>query len=244
MPSASVTNVMGAAGFDFVIIDLEHGPMSYETAEDMTRALESEQCTPLIRVPCNDGPTILRALEIGTHGVVVPQIADAKQAQAVIQSAKYAPIGNRGMSVFTRASGYYAAGQKGRTDKENNETLVVVLVEGVEGIKNLDAIIEVGHIDVIYIGTYDLSQSLGISDNVNSPKVIEAVEQCAKKIRNKGIAAGVLAQTEDDVNRWLEMGIQFIPYMVDCAIFHQACSTIVNNFKSKVDTRWVEKLSH
>lgn len=233
IPSASTANIMAIAGFDFVIIDMEHGPASFETAEDMVRALEGGSCAPLIRLPSNESSAILRALEIGAHGVVVPQIETPEQAKNVILAAKYAPIGSRGMSVFTRSSGYYAVGQKGRTDNENKETMVILLVEGVKGIKNLEAIADVGNIDVIYIGTYDLSQSLGIPDQVDSPRIIKEVESCVKKIKNKGIAAGILAQSASDIKQWSDIGIQFISYMVDCGIFHQACSNIVNQFKNQ-----------
>lgn len=235
LPSSAASNVMGAAGLDFVIIDMEHGPASFETAEDMVRALEGEGCAPLIRVPSNDAATILRALEVGAHGVVVPQIETPQQAKNVITAAKYTPVGKRGMSVYTRACGYYAVGQKGRTEKENQETIIVLLVEGVEGIRNIEAIADVGNIDVIYIGTYDLSQSLGIPDQVDSPKVIKAVEACVKKVRDKGISVGVLAQNERDIARWLKIGVQFIPYMVDCGIFHQACANIVKTFRKNAE---------
>ena len=234
IPSSSVANIMAVAGFDFVIIDMEHGPISFETAEDMVRALESESCTPLVRVPSNNESAILRALEIGAHGIVVPQIETPEQAKNVISAVKYAPVGNRGVSVFTRSSGYYAVGQQGRTDKENKETTVVLLVESAKGIKNLDAIADVGNIDVIYVGTYDLSQSLRIPDQIDSPKIIKEVESCVKRIKNKGIAAGVLAQNEKDIEQWLKIGIQFIPYMVDCGILHQACSNIINKFKNQL----------
>jgi 2-keto-3-deoxy-L-rhamnonate aldolase RhmA len=230
IPSASVANILGASGFDFVIIDCEHGPATMETAEDMVRALESELCTPLIRVPYAHGPTILRAMEIGTHGIVVPQIETVEQARSVIDASKYSPLGYRGMSVFTRSSGYNAIGIDKRTEKENEETMVILIVEGEEGINSLDGICELEHIDVIYIGTYDLSQSLGVTDNVDSPKVINAVENCVKKIRNHGKAAGVLAQTEKDIEKWIDIGVQFIPYMVDCGIFLQACENIVYTF--------------
>lgn len=234
IPSAPAANIMGAAGFDFVIIDMEHGPASFETAEDMVRALEGERCAPLVRVPFNESSAILRALEIGAHGIVVPQIETAEQAVSVIQAAKYAPVGNRGASVFTRSSGYYAAGQGGRAERENEQTMVVLLVEGPIGIKNLEEIIGVREIDVIYIGTYDLSHALGIPDEVDSPQVIKEVERCTKKIRAKGVAAGVLAQNEKDIEQCLKIGVQFIPYLADCGIFHQACSDIVKRFKRRI----------
>lgn len=234
VPSASAANILGAAGFDFVIIDMEHGPVSFDLAEDMVRALEGESCAPLLRVSSNEAPLILRALEIGAHGIVVPQIETAQQAANVARAVKYMPLGTRGVSVFTRSSGYYAVGQKGRTDKENKETMTVVLVEGAEGIKNLDAILRVKNIDVVYIGTYDLSQSLGIPDRVDSPKVIKEVEICVKKIRAAGVAAGVLALNEKDIKKWLNIGIQFIPYMADCGIFYKACSEVISKFKGKL----------
>jgi len=117
----------------------------------------------------------------------------------------------------------------------------VVLVEGVNGIKNLDKIANVKGIDVIYVGTYDLSQALGIPDQVDSPEVIRSVKDCAGRIRARGIAAGVLAQNEADIERWLEMGIQFIPYTADCAILHQACSGIVNRFKTRSEQNHEER---
>ena len=227
IPSPSLVNILGASGFDFVIIDCEHGPASLETAEDMVRALESESCTPLVRVPNVSSSNILRSLEIGSHGIVVPQIDNQNQAKDVIKSSKYSPLGERGMSVFTRSSGYNAIGQKNRTQIENEETMVILLIEGKSGIKSLEKICEVEGIDVIYIGTYDLSQSLGVSDDVDSPIIINAVEECVKIIRDNGKAAGVLAQNQKDVKKWIDIGVQFIPYMVDCGIIYDACSKIV-----------------
>ena len=145
-------------------------------------------------------------------------------------ASKYSPIGNRGMSVFTRSSGYFAIDEKNRTNIENEETLVILLIEGEEGINSLDHICNLDQIDVIYIGTYDLSQSLGVPDDVDSPIVTNAVEKCVKKIRDNGIAAGVLAQSEEDIEKWIDIGVQFIPYMVDCGIFFQACNHVVHTF--------------
>lgn len=232
VPSSSTANIMAAAGLDFVIIDMEHGPMGFEMAEDMVRALENEGCTPLVRVPSNDAPTINRALEIGAHGIVVPQIETPEQARAAVNAAKYAPIGARGVSAYTRSCGYDARGDKGRTERTNNETMVVLLVEGKEGIANLENIAQIDNIDVLYVGTYDLTQSLGITDAVDAPEVHSAVAQCTAIIKKHGKSAGVLAQTKEDLVRWKDLGIQFIPYMVDCGIIKEACVGIVEKFNT------------
>lgn len=224
LPSASTVNVIGAAGFDFVIVDMEHGPESFETAEAMVRAAETEGCTPLVRVPTNLDWLVLRALETGAHGVVVPQVATADDARQAIASIKYHPEGRRGFSPYTRSAGYGLGDPATLARRENAETLSVLLVEGLEGIANLDAIAEVPGIDVIYMGTYDLSQSAGHPGQPDHPEVRAYVEACVRKIDAKGIAPGILARSEQDLAGWLGMGIRFIAYQADCALLGHAAA--------------------
>ncbi|MFH1085487.1 MAG: aldolase/citrate lyase family protein, partial [Chloroflexota bacterium] len=154
--------IAGMAGFDFVIVDLEHGPISVETAEELCRAAQSAGISPIVRVRKNDGPQIQRALDIGSAGVQVPQIETQADAEATVRAAKYQPYGMRGVSLFTRAGDYTAFGLAGITDRLNAEHMVIVHVEGRRGLENLDQIVTVPHIDVIFLGPYDLSQSFGI----------------------------------------------------------------------------------
>ena len=107
----------------------------------------------------------------------------------------------------------------------NNETFDQ-LVEGVEGIKNLDAILAVPGIDVIYLGIYDLSQSIGFPGQVNHPDVVKFVEECVVKIRRKGVAAGCLAQNKKDIINLRNLGVQFIAYLTDSALLYHACLDI------------------
>ena len=232
LPSPAVANVIAAAGFDFMIIDMEHGPTSFETAEDMVRAVESEGCTPLIRIPANQDWLILRGLEIGCHGVVVPQITTREEAQAALQAIKYYPEGTRGFSPFTRSGGYTALHAKELAARENAETMSVLLVEGVEGIGNLDAILETPGIDVIYLGTYDLSQSAGYPGQADHPEVIAFVESCVTRIRQHGVTVGCLAQDQAEMDRWHQLGIRFIAYLADCALLYHACLNVRSMFAS------------
>ena len=225
IPSPTLVEVFGLAGMDFVVIDHEHGPFSYETSENMVRAAEISGCTPLIRVPNNTSSDILRSLEIGAHGIVVPQIENHKQANLAISSMKYSPSGNRGVSAFTRASNYFGVGKDNRTQHMNENTLSMLLIESIEAINNLDEILECKDIDVVYIGTYDLSQSLGIVDDVNNEKVLTLIKESVLKITKAGVAAGILAQSPDDAKRWIDIGVQMIPYIADCGIIHQAVSS-------------------
>ena len=231
LPSPTLVEIFGLSGMDFIVIDHEHGPFTYETSENMIRAAENSGCSPLIRVPTNSASDILRSLETGAHGIVVPQIESFDQADYAIKSMKYSPIGDRGVSAFTRASDYYGINIKKRTEKLNDSTLSMLLIESVEAINNLDSILECNNIDVIYIGTYDLSQSLGFVDDVYNKKVISIIEDSVAKIRKSGIAAGILAQSLDDAKQWIDIGVQFIPYIADCGIIYECASKKMNALK-------------
>ena len=231
-PSSTNAEIFSKAGMDFIIIDLEHGPVSYETAQNMIRSAELHNTTPLLRVPTCSQSEILRGLEIGSHGIVVPNIETKDQASSVINYLKYSPSGNRGVSAFTRSSGFNAIGKKDRTNFANQQLLSVILVESLSAIKNIDSILTLPEIDVVYIGTYDLSQSLGQTDSLYSKEMINILEKTVRKIRDSGKAAGALSQSSNDTKNWINMGMQFIPYLVDCGIIFDGAKNIVNDFKS------------
>jgi 2-keto-3-deoxy-L-rhamnonate aldolase RhmA len=219
--------IVGMAGFDYAIIDMEHGPLEVETAEDLCRAAQGVGLSPIVRVRKNDAPQIQRALDIGSAGVQVPQIETGEGAEAVVRAAKYAPLGMRGLSFYTRAGDYTMYGVEGYTDRLNDEQLVIIHVEGVTGLQNLDAIIAVPHIDVVFLGPYDLSQSFGIHGQVNDPRVIKGMEEATAKIRAAGKAAGTYAGDAATAKRWIDAGVQYISLGVDVGIFANACRDLV-----------------
>lgn len=228
LPSAPVVNVLAASGLDFVVIDMEHGPISYETAEDMVRAAEVEGCTPLIRVPRNDEAEILRALDIGAHGVVVPHIETVADREKAIKAIKYHPIGERGLSPFTRAAGYDPENTATYTERANRETMSVLIVEGQEGAKNLEAIIDDTNVDVVYFGLCDLSQALGIPGQLDSPKLKEFVKDCVDKAKNKNTAVGAFTADMKMLKWFKEIGLRFITYSLDAT---ELCRTFKKTIK-------------
>ena len=230
LPSPMAAEVIASAGLDFAIIDLEHGPHSYSEAAAISMAIEGRGSTPLIRVPENQDWMILRGLEIGTHGLVVPQITNSEEAKSAVRAAKYHPMGHRGFSPFSRSGGYNAEGVGGLAERKNAETTTILLVEGVTGIDNLDSILDVEGIDVIYLGTYDISQSVGMPGETNHPKVVSFVEDCVVRIRDRNIAAGCLAQSKEDIDRWKRIGIQFIAFAADCSLLYNACADLRRMF--------------
>lgn len=223
--------ICGHAGFDFAIIDMEHGPLHTLGAEDLCRAADCVGLAPIIRIRKNDGPQIQRALDIGSAGIQVPQIETKADAEAVVRGAKYSPIGSRGLSFNTRAGNYTAAGTN-ITDQLNEESLVVVHVEGTRGIENLEEIVSVPHIDVIFLGPYDLSQSLGIPGQVRDPRVIDLMKSAVQTIRNAGKAAGTFADNPETAKQWRDAGVQYVALGVDVAIFLRACEALVKAVRS------------
>ena len=235
IPSASVVNIVAASGLDFVIIDMEHGPHSFQTVEDMIRAAEVENCTPLVRVSKNDEALMLNALDIGAHGVVIPHIESRADADLAVSHAKYYPLGKRGFSPFTRAGGYSLYNVKTHSRTQNEQTLVILVLEGKEGIANLDDILSIENVgdkvDVVYIGAYDLSQAVGRPGQVDHPEVRKHLEISINKIKDRGIAAGgYVAKNEKDISWMYDIGMQFITLLPDCTILFHAFESLYHDF--------------
>ncbi|HEY3426461.1 MAG TPA: aldolase/citrate lyase family protein, partial [Negativicutes bacterium] len=156
----AVLEIAGLAGFDFAIIDTEHGELSSDRAVDMVRAAKLAGVSPVIRVYGNQPELIAKALDVGAEGVQIPQIGTKAEAMAAVKAAKFAPQGARGCNRYVRAAQYSAADKFAYFANANQETTVIVQVEGKEGIENLAEILTVEGIDVLFIGPYDLSASL------------------------------------------------------------------------------------
>jgi 4-hydroxy-2-oxoheptanedioate aldolase len=223
----AVMEIAGYAGFNFVIIDTEHGPVSIETAQNLVRAATYAEITPIIRVKNNDPATILRALDIGAEGVEVPHISSKEDAVKAVRATKFAPVGERGVCRFVRAAQYSALDRFKYFETANKETMVILHIEGVEGINNLEKILSVEGVDIIFIGPYDLSQSLGLPGQVNHPLVTERMNKVISSTRKKGVAVGTFADDVETARKWINLGVQYIGFSVDVGIFYEACKEIV-----------------
>ena len=227
----AAVEIMGFAGFDFVIIDAEHGPISMENAQNMIRAAESVNITPVIRVGNNDESLILRALDIGAQGIEIPQINSKADAVRAVKSVKYSPQGERGVCRYVRAANYSSMDKFKYFESANNETMIIAHIEGVEGINNLDEILSVSGIDVIFIGPYDLSQSLGIPGEVNHPLVIEKMKKVVSKCKENKVAVGTFADDIKTAKSWVSLGVQYMSFSVDVGILYDISKTIMNKLK-------------
>ncbi len=225
--SPDLVEIAGLAGFDFCIIDTEHGPGDAESIQHMIRAAELRGMTPVVRVTNPEPTTILRILDVGAAGVQVPQVNSRREAEEVVRSAKYHPIGERG-AAFTRSSRYgFNESVAKYFEEANRETMVILHCENRRGLDLLDDIASVDGADVIFIGPYDLSQSLGIPGEIYHPRMVEAVAKALASAKKAGKPAGIFVSTVEEARERIEQGFTYIAYGTDTLIFAAACREIV-----------------
>ncbi|MBN4066819.1 hypothetical protein JYU14_01905 [Simkania negevensis] len=231
IPSAVTADIIASSNLDFIIIDREHGPVGYEVAQQMIMACESRNVTPILRVEGIRNEEILRALDIGAHGVQVPNVTTHEEAKTVVEAAKYPPIGTRGFSPFTRAGNYSLSTATTLTQSANENTLVVLNIEGKEAIDNIDKILSLEGIDILFIGLYDLSKALGIPGQVNHPDLLDRLREVTEKINAAGKYTGTIATSSESMNLFLKMGIKYLAYLVDCEMLRSVYTNVHNEFQ-------------
>jgi 4-hydroxy-2-oxoheptanedioate aldolase len=210
IPSPQIVEMIGAAGFDWVLLDCEHGTLTLESVELMAMAAEACGVTAIARPVSRSAEHILQVLDRGVMGVQVPHVNTAADAREVLAAVKYHPLGRRSLAAGTRAAVYDAHGTLADYVKAANQaTLVAVQLEDGEAIDNIDALLGVEGIDVFFIGPSDLSQSMGYPGNPKAAPVAQAIETSLRKIVAAGHTPGMPA-TADNVRAALDKGVRYI----------------------------------
>lgn len=217
-PSADVVEILAFAGLDFIYMDMEHSATTHESLAHMIRACEIGGSTPLVRIPESvpgEYPgVILRVLDLGAMGVIVPHVDTREEAQAVVDAVKYAPAGRRGMFDVGRQTGYGTRmSAQEYVARANEETLVVLMIESTEGLANVEEILSVEGVDVVQIGSSDLSASMGFRGDLAAPDVVSAIDRIVAAAKRHRVAAGVgsfAGFAPDRIRHYLQSGAQFV----------------------------------
>jgi 4-hydroxy-2-oxoheptanedioate aldolase len=208
-PSPPVVEMLGYMGFDWILLDNEHGSITVDTAEEVIRAAELTGIAPIVRPVVNRPEAIAPFLDRGAWGVQVPHVNTRDEAEAAVAACKYFPDGQRGSFSRGRPAQY---GMSGPTQeyfaKANANTLVCLMLEEVEAIENIGEIVQVKGVDVLFIGSGDLSQSMGHPGQQSHPEVLAVMEKGVKRIREAGIAAGVSCP-DALIPKFLQLGVQY-----------------------------------
>lgn len=202
--SPDVIEYFGQFGFDGAWIETEHGPVDFKDIPDMTRACDIWGITSVVRVNQNVEGDIYRTLDVGAQAVVVPHVNTAEEARRVVHAAKFYPLGLRGN--FTGRQGI---GVQDYANKANDETMVIVLIEDVIALENLDEILEVDEIDVFFVATGDLAQTMGLLGRQQHPDVVAAAAKAHRQINDAGRASGAVVADSDPLG-FIDQGARFL----------------------------------
>jgi 4-hydroxy-2-oxoheptanedioate aldolase len=211
-----LAEIVAHAGFDWLLIDAEHGPAGIETVHAMIRATSGTQATPTVRIATNLGWRAKRVLDVGALGVMVPGVNSAEEALAAARAVRYPPEGTRGVGPTFAALRWGLSGEDYMRNADR-EVMAILQIETVEAVDRIDEILAVPGVDLPLIGPYDLSASMGLLGQVDHPRVQEAIGRVLAATRKAGLPAGIFGMSADEVNRFIEQGFLAILVGVDTA---------------------------
>jgi 4-hydroxy-2-oxoheptanedioate aldolase len=208
-PSPATVEMAGFCGYDFVIVDTEHGPAGIETIENMLRAAAMHGMAGLVRVPDASYASIQRVLDAGADGILVPHVATAQVAREVVERALFPPLGRRGVAL-SRSSAYGTGDAKAYYATRNRHTVVIAMVEDAAALPVVEEIVATPGLDAVFIGPGDLAASLGHAGDPRHPEVQAAVARVAAAAQRAGVARATVGRSAADVRRLAAEGIGMV----------------------------------
>lgn len=209
VPSPHAVEMVAQLGFDWVLIDCEHGAINLETVELMAMAATAWGCVPIGRPSSADPDAIARMMDRGVSGVQVPHVSNPEEAKTAVAAVKYHPLGRRSLAVGTRSARYgFGPSQDQYVRQSNADTLVCVQAEDISALKNLEQIAAVPGVDVVFLGPSDLSQSLGFPGQHTAPQVAHAMAEAMERLARCGVVSGT-AGSVDALEQYRPLGVRY-----------------------------------
>jgi len=206
----SVMQLLRNAGFDYVIIDNEHGPFSIETIADLSRAARYVGLTPLVRVPDLFYPYLAQSLDAGAQGVMIPRIFDAGQVREAVQMIKYPPVGRRGCALSRGHTEFKSGPLVESMASANDETMLIIQIETAEAVENIEEIVSVPGVDATLVGPTDLSIALGIPGQFDSPQLQTAIEKTIEAGRRHQVYPAIHVNDVAQAVFWAKKGMRML----------------------------------
>lgn len=229
----TMTEIMGMVGFDWILLDCEHGPLSFETAQLLLQGMNGSEAVPFIRVADSDPAMIKRALDIGTMGVIVPLVNDREAAERAVKAVKYPPQGIRGIGL-PRAN-QYGVGLEEYIARANDEIMTIVQIEHADAVENLEDIVTVPGIDMLFVGPVDLAGSYGhvVVSGEPPAEVKRAVDKIIATAQRVGIPLGCWSPNVEIANQRIAQGFQFVGISTDNLLLISACQNIIKGIRKR-----------
>lgn len=228
--SPDIAEILANIGFDWLIFDMEHAPLSIETVQNLIQATNGSDVVPIVRVAWNDQVLIKLALDIGSYGLLVPLVNSREDAVKAVQAAKYPPVGIRGVGP-RRASNYYRSFQD-YLARANEEIMVVVQIEHPKAVENIDNILSVEGLDAVYIGPADLTASMGLFGQYSNPEVVKTIDKILLSCKKAGVPVGTHAFDAESVSKLISKGFRFITIGTDTGFLIQGCSETLRQIRN------------
>ncbi len=227
----SIAEIMAAAGFDWLVLDMEHSVLELSEVQSIIQVLDGKQCPAIVRLTSNHPDQIKRVMDAGATGIMVPMIKCAADAKAAVDSVYYPPRGQRGVGL-ARAQGYGNSFQVYRQWLEEN-AVIVVMIEHVDAVRAIDSILEVPGVDAYIIGPYDLSGSMGRPGDLDHPDVQAAIAQVLEAGRRAGKPGGIHVIEPDlqALQQRIQTGFNFLGYGLDIRILDSICRTHLKSIR-------------
>ncbi|WP_299890517.1 HpcH/HpaI aldolase/citrate lyase family protein [uncultured Ruegeria sp.] len=224
--------IMGTAGFDWLVIDGEHAPNDIRSIRDQLMALANSASHPVVRIPVGETWLIKMVLDAGAQTILVPIVESAEQARELVRACRYPPEGVRGVGASaSRATTYGTTSDYIQT--ADQEICLLVQVENRAGMAALDEILQVDGVDGVFIGPADLSTDMGFQGNSKAPEVREVIADALSRTKAAGKAPGILGTNEEATQTYLEMGAQFLAVGIDVMLLTQASRALAKEWKAK-----------
>lgn len=235
LSSEAAVELMGYHGMDYVIIDTEHGIADVETATSLIRAAKLAGTTPLVRTKDGQRNSILKMLDAGAMGLVIPNIHSVEEVKEVIEYGKYYPVGNRGVAPATGShfwtKDYAKQGLEHLFEVANREQLIIPQCETKGALENIEEIVALDGVDGIFVGPFDLSTALGKPGQLDDPEVVEAIQHIVDVCNEAGKLSIIYGTNIENAKARFEQGYQSVTLTMDALIFGEAVAQAVNSLK-------------
>lgn len=217
-----IAKLCDLANLDFVLIDMEHGPLDIPRVAGIIARFKATGTSPIVRIPASEYHFVARVMDAGAHGIMAPNVRTPEQARLLNDAMRYAPDGNRGLGLGTSHNDFVRPDPVDYMTKANRSNILICQIESTTALRNLDRISSEPGVDCLWVGHMDLTQSMGIVGQFHHPDFIAALNDVATAARDGGQLAGIQPGNLEQAREWMEIGYNMISYSTDITIYGEA----------------------
>lgn len=214
-----IAKLCEAADLDFVILDMEHGPLSISQVAGLIARFKATAITPIVRIPSSEYHFVARVMDAGAQGIMAPNVRTPEQARMLNDAMRYAPDGNRGLGLGVSHNDFIRPDSRAYMGLANTTNILICQVESRTAVQHLDSIASVPGVDCLWVGHMDLTQSMGIVEQFQHPEFLGAMKKVTRTAKERGLFAGIQPGSLAQAQEWMEMGFDLISYSTDIGVY-------------------------